>query len=500
MAVARSGPHPSLCTEGNRRMPTIDDLITSIEVEMEQTKKRYERATAEVQTILAKAKADGRANLSDEEDADCETAFKTRDKAKVDIKGIENKLARARKVKAEEADVELGLLERKADPVTADGRKPAYDRVMRVGQEERTYHKGNTRKGGPFIRDVIKQFLYRDIEAEQRLLRHMQEERVERGEYLERAAGTGAFAGLTVPQYLTDMYAPAVANLRPFADVCNHHDLPPDGMTVNISRITTATGVAVQASENSAVQETNIDDTLLTENVQTAAGQQTLSRQAIDRGTGVEEIVMDDLFRRYATALDSTLVTQATTGLDAVAATQTYTDATPTTAKIYSQIIGAAATVEGTLLGFALPDIAVMHSRRWYSMLSAVGPNWPMIYTPSSPVPVNATGAQLSETYGKGVRGVLQNGLSVVVDNNVAVNQGTGTNQDRIYVAPSQECHLWEDPQAPVFIRAEQPAAANLGVLLVLYGYFAYTFRRYGSGAMVKLDGTGLGPPTFLGT
>src|SRR6266511_1220838 len=202
VAVARSGPHPSLCTEGNRRMPTIDDLITSIEVEMEQTKKRYERATAEVQTILAKAKADGRANLSDEEDADCETAFKTRDKAKVDIKGIENKLARARKVKAEEADVELGLLERKADPVTADGRKPAYDRVMRVGQEERTYHKGNTRKGGPFIRDVI-----------------------------------------------------------------NHHDPPPDRTTVNIPRITTATGVAVQASENSAVQDTFFDDTVTTENV-----------------------------------------------------------------------------------------------------------------------------------------------------------------------------------------------------------------------------------------
>jgi hypothetical protein len=59
-------------------------------------------------------------------------------------------------------------------------------------------------------------------------------------------------------------------------------------MTVNISRITTATSVALQASENTAVSETNIDDTLLTENVQTAAGQQTLSRQAIDRGTGVD--------------------------------------------------------------------------------------------------------------------------------------------------------------------------------------------------------------------
>ena len=66
--------------------------------------------------------------------------------------------------------------------------RPAYDRVARIGREERTYHEGNSRGGGPFLRDVLAQFLYRDIEAEQRLMRHMQEERVERGAYLERAA------------------------------------------------------------------------------------------------------------------------------------------------------------------------------------------------------------------------------------------------------------------------------------------------------------------------
>src|SRR5206468_4066349 len=126
----------------------------------------------------------------------------------------------------------------------------------------------------------------------------MQEEQVERGQYLSRAAGdanTGAFTGLVVPQYLTDMYAPATANLRPFADVCNKHELPASGMTVNISRITTPTSVALQATGLSAVSATSIDDTLLTENVQTAAGQQTLSRQAIERGTGIEEVVMGDL-------------------------------------------------------------------------------------------------------------------------------------------------------------------------------------------------------------
>jgi hypothetical protein len=483
-------------------MTTIEDLITSIEVEHEQAVKRKERAVATVKSILARARQEGRANLTEEEDADVKSAFATRDRALTEITGIDSKLANARKVKTAEEDTDLHLQERISGAANTAAR-PAYDRVARVGMEERTYHAKNDRTGSQFLQDVTKQFLYRDMEAEQRLVRHMQEERVERAQYLQRAAGTGAFAGLTVPQYLTDMYAPAVAALRPFADQCNHHDLPPDGMTVNISRITTATGVALQASENSAVQETNIDDTLLTENVQTAAGQQTLSRQAIDRGTGVEGIVMDDLFRRYATALDSTLINQATTGLAPVSSLQTYTDASPTSPEIYSQIIAGAASVEGTLLGWAQPDLVVMHSRRWYKLLSAVSASWPMIYQAGGNLPPVSTGSNSGLGYAKGIRGQLANGLNVCVDNNVTTvglaQATTGGTQDHIYVVPSQECHLWEDPQAPVFIRAEQPAAANLGVLLVLYGYFAYSFRRF-TNATVVISGTGTVPPVYDGT
>ena len=476
-------------------MPTIDDLILSMQVEEDQAIKRRDRAVAEVKLILNRAKEEGRANLTEAEDGDIKSAFEIRNRANTELAGVQQKLDNARKVKAAEEDAEVALQERSANPGVS---KPSYDRVARVGSEERTYHKQRDRDGTLFLNDVVRRQLFGDIEAEQRILRHMQEERVERGKYLTRAAGTGAFAGLTVPQYLTDMYAPAVAALRPFANVCTHHDLPPDGMTINISRITTATSAALQASENSAVSETNIDDTLLTENVQTIAGQQTLSRQAIDRGTGVDGVVMDDLFRRYATTLDNTLVLQATTGLKGVATTQTYTDASPTTPKIYGQIVQAMSSVETNLLAWAQPDIAIMHPRRWYGMLSAVGPNWPMIFTPGSG-PVQATGVNQSIAYAAGIRGTLACGLSVVVDANLETNLGVGTNQDQIYVTATRECHLWESPDAPVFIRAEQPAAASLGVLLVLYGYFAYTFRRF-TGSAIKIDGTGLVTPTFSGS
>lgn len=471
-------------------MGSIDELIASIEVEMEAAQKRQAKTIKEAEYILNKAQQDGRSNLTEEEDTRIAELAAARDAAKADVEGIKRKLANAQQIKADEAERQT----QQSNHVATQVRKPSYDEVARVGREERTYHPGNDRTGGRFIRDVALQHMFRDLEAEQRLSRHMAEERVERSQYLTRAVGTGAFAGLVVPQYLTEMYAPAIAALRPFADICNSHPLPPDGMTVNISRITTATGVDLQASENTAVNEVNMDDTLLTENIQTAAGQQTLSRQAIERGTGVEDVVMDDLFRRYATRIDNTLLNQATTGLSAVAQAVTYTDATPTAAELWPKLLNANANVEAALLAQATPSHVIMHPRRWHWMMSQVGTSWPFISQPG--IPSQSGGVNLTPVYDGGVRGILPNGNKVIVDANIATNLGAGTNEDEIYVVAADECHLWEDPGAPVFIRAEQTAAASLGVLLVLYGYFAYSFRRYTNGS-AKVSGTGLVSPTF---
>jgi hypothetical protein len=398
---------------------------------------------------------------------------------------------------AEEArEAEIAALQARNTP--AANRAPAYDQVARVGAEERTYRPDQDRRGQGFERDVAAAFLG-DYEARDRLARHMAEERVERGDQLQRAGGvvgTGAFSGLVVPQYLTDLYAPAAAARRPFADACRHHDLPAQGMTVNISRITTATSTALQASENTAVSATDIDDTLLSIPVQTIAGQQTLSRQSIERGSGVEPVVLDDLFRRYATTLDATLLNQATTGLAASATTITYTSGTPKVVEAYPQIVAGLSGVEAAMLDMASGEnIVVMHSRRWYWLQNGLSSTWPLISQPG--IAAQMGGTNLANSYGSGVRGVLPNGTPVIVDNNVVTNLGTGTNQDEIYVADRNECHLWEDPSAPMFIRAEQPAVASLGVLLVVYGYAAYTHSRYSQAQ--KITGTGLVAPAFTG-
>lgn len=470
---------------------TIDDLIASIEVELEAAKKRGKKCGAEIQLILDKAQQDGRSSLSLEEDERVADLFAARDQSKNDITGIENKLANANKIKADE--MERAQKAREIEPTKT--RTPSYDQVARVGTEERTYRKDQDRYGKQFLMDVSRQFMFQDVEAASRLSRHMAEERVERAEYLTRAVGTGAFAGLTVPQYLTEMYAPATAALRPFADICNGHPLPESGMSVNISRITTTSSAALQASQNTAVSETNMQDTLLTVNVQTAAGQQTVSRQAIDRGTGIEDVTMQDLFNRVATVLNGTLLTQATTGLTNVAQAISYTDAAPSGSKLYPKILGAAAGVEANLLAMGRPTHAVMHSRRWYWLSSQMSATWPMINWTNLPTEQVGVGDSKS-SYNSGPRGVLPCGLEVIVDNNISTTLGTGANEDEMYVVPSSECHLWEDPNAPMFIRAEQPSAANLGVLLVAYSYFAYTFGRYAN-AVQKIAGSGLSTPNF---
>ena len=366
-----------------------------------------------------------------------------------------------------------------------------------VTREERTYHAGNDRTGAAFLSDVLRAQLNNDIEAQQRLGRHMSEERVERGQYLEGRAATGTanFAGLVVPQYLTDLVAPYAKAARPFADAVRKHSLPASGMTVNLSRITTATSAAVQ-TQGTDVSETNIDDTILTVNVQTIAGSQTVTRQAAERGTGVLDTVLEDLLTSYHTQLDYELLNQTTNGLATVATSITWTDNTdPTAVELYPKIAQAAAAVESALKNQSAGDtIIVCHPRRWWWINAALSSTFPLMAQNGVPAGVNTAGVDFAARYGSGYRGVL-NGLPVIVDANVVTTLGTSTNQDEVYVLSASESHLWEDANAPLFIRTDVgPSIKSLGVDLVVYGYSAFTHARY-SGASQRITGSGLVNP-----
>ncbi|MFF2274207.1 hypothetical protein ACFVTX_18175 [Agromyces sp. NPDC058136] len=442
----------------------------------------------EASAIVATAEADSARGLTDVEDARSLEIIGQRASLATEISALDTQIEEIRA--AEAADVE----ERSA---AARGTATGVDRTeVRVVAEPRTYMRENDPKGKQFARDVALQFLRNDTMSNDRLRRHMDEERVERERagtpLIERAAGTGNFSGLVVPQYLTDLYAPKARAGRPFADACRHHDLPETGMTAYIGKVTTGTSADDQAAEHAAVSETDIDDTLLSVPIATAAGSQTLSRQGVERGIGVEDTTVEDLFSAYATNLDGKLLNKATIGLTNVATPLTYTSGAPTAIELYPKLIGASAAVEAALLTAMLGDtIVVMHSRRWYWLQAQLSNQWPLFGQPG--VAAQHVGENYGERYGAGFRGVLPNGTPVIVDNNIATNLGAGTNQDEIYSGAQSELHLWEDPNAPMFIRAEQ--VKKLDIDLVVYGYYAFTAERRPHAQ--KISGTGLIAPTF---
>lgn len=390
-------------------------------------------------------------------------------------------------------------LQREVEPTGAAGRQA--ERTVDAVKEARTYSKENDPKGLRFLSDVVGDFVG-DRRAAERLSQHLAEERVERGEVVQRAVTTAGSPGTIVPQYLIDLYAPKGRPGRKFADQCRHHDLPETGMTVYIPRQVQTTTAGEQAAELDTVAEQDYDDELIPVKVRTNAGAQTISRQAVERGLGTEDIVFEDLLKSYDVALDSRLINAPTWGLLAVANTITYTDASPTAIELYRKILGASALVEDVLQDLDEDDLfTLMRGRRWAWLNGETTDQKPFVQ--AAGVPANAFATDAGTSYPAGVRGYLPNGGRVVTDNNLPNGLGTGTNEDVVAVVAQHEAHLWEDPSAPFFIRAEQPKAKQLGIDLVVYGYFAACFDRVvdeqGTPKAVhqKITGTGLVAPVF---
>lgn len=412
---------------------------------------------AEAQELVSLAEAEGR-DLTAEEDDKIAVALRSAGELDETIKTHQELEARSKEA--------------------AEVRK--HTAVVEVKNEARTYEKHSPNN---FLADAFAAQFNGDFEAKDRLSRHMNEERIER-----RDVTSANFAGLVVPQYLTDLAAPLARAGRPVADAARKHPLPASGLTISISKITTGTSTAAQ-TEGASVSETNMDDTKLDISIGTIAGQQTVSRQALERGTGVDGIVMNDLIASYHTTLDSAVVAEL---LASAGQSVTYTDASPSVAELYPKLMDAIQKVQTTY--FAGPNVIVMHPRRLAFIMAALDTtNRPLVV----PAPRNQNGiASGNGAVQYGNSGYEIAGLPVITDANVSIAQGAGTNEDTIFVGSLQELHLWEDAGAPMFLRFDQPKAAELDVLAVVYGYSAYTANRYPN-AWAKIGGTGLVTPTF---
>lgn len=441
---------------------------------------RRESVKAEMDAVLEAVAAENRTDLTDDESAKVDALVE-------ESRSLDSKIE---KFKAQ-ADADAKVAEVRA--AVADVVMPKSTATTKIVSEPRTYTENS---GNSFIADAFNAQFRNDYAANERLARHTREESIER-----RDVGTSNFSGLVIPQYLVDLAAPYARAGRPTADFAtNKHALPAAGMTINISRMTTGTSADIQASENSAVSETNADDTLLTIDVRTIAGQQDLSKQVIERGTGVDSFVVQDLVRAWHTQLDNQILNGAgtsgtilglrnTSGINSV----TYTDAAPTVAALYPKLADAYQQIQTGV--FMNPTHWIMHPRRLAFLLSAVDQQDRPLVLPALNGPMNAvaTGAGAA-SYGNS--GYTMMGLPIIVDANVITNGGSGTDEDEIYCVTAPELHLWEQAGSPFALSFDATGAGSLTVKSVVYGYSAFSAGRYPAAAS-KISGTGLVAPTF---
>ena len=265
-------------------------------------------------------------------------------------------------------------------------------------------------------------------------------------------------------------------------------------MTLNIGRLTTGVTSYVQASENTAPTESSPDDTLLTINVNTVASMFDLSKQAVLRGTGIETQLLGDAVRSYQTKVDALAINGSgssgehrgilnTSGINAV----TYTDASPTYAEFFPKLVQAITDISTNFFGSATH--IVMHPSLAGCILRALdGSNRPQ-FTSLLGNPQNAAGTFQRPGYDLGGFQIL--GIPVVLDANMPVNLGTGTNETAVIVGNFDESYIFEDNSGtPLYVRFEQPDG-NIAIRTVVFGFSAYTAGKYPA-AFSAITGTGL--------
>ena len=440
---------------------------------------RRDAVKVEMDAVLEAVAAENRTDLTDAETE------------KVDALVEESRSLDA-KIEKFKAQAEADAKATEARAAVAGIAMPAAVGGAKVLSEARTYA---PEAPTSFVSDVYAAEVRGDYSARERLARHTREESMER-----RDGATTNFEGLVIPQYLVDLAAPLARAGRPTADFAtSKHTLPASGMTLNISRMTTGTSTAVQVTQNDAVSETDADDTLLTINVRTIAGQQDLSRQAIERGTGVDQFVIADLIRSWHTTLNAQILNGAGTsgtikGLRASGGNAiTFTATTPTVALLYPKLADAVQQIQSN--AFISPTHWIMHPRRLAFLLAATDTTGRPLVVPAANGAMNGVAAgNGGVAYGNSGYSLM--GLPIIADASVGTTYGASTNQDEIYCVSAPEFHLWEQPGSPFALSFDATGADKLQVKSVVYGYAAASAERYPLAASI-ISGTGLAAPTF---
>lgn len=334
-------------------------------------------------------------------------------------------------------------------------------------------------------------------------LRWAYEQQIEAGQYrfaerrdISRTDGAGG--EFVPPLWMVDDFVALARAGRTTADLVRQAPLPSGTDSINIPKIATGTAVAVQASDNAAVQETDLTTSSVNAPVQTIAGQQDVALQLLEQSPiAFDQLIFQDLTADYALKLDVQVIsgTGASGTLEGflnadTINTVTYTDATPTVPELWPKLADA---LNQAQTGRRLPaEAIVMHPRRWYWMVAALGSDNRPLITIFPPTYSNSMGV-MERNANEGPVGAIM-GLPVFLDPSLPTNLGAGTNEDVILISRFSDSWLFEGALRTRVL--PEVLSGTLTVRLQAYAYVAFTAERYPT-ATSQVTGTGLITPTF---
>lgn len=318
--------------------------------------------------------------------------------------------------------------------------------------------------------------------AGERLRRHQTYEH-------KRDNTTAGYPGFVVPRYagVGAINEAAVAG-RPVANAIGSMPLPRN-KEIRIPTETTTPSAAVQATQHATVSETDQVTSEEVLPVVTIAGQQQVSFQAVDLGSGVDQFIFRSLARQVATNLDKQIMVgtgqngqlsglSLATGVIASGNLIDKDQSSPQAHHVYQQLMALGQKVQ--VARFAGPDMFIMHPRRWWFLAGGIdGDNRPTFQAMTSTA-VNVVmdgGSSTAPMYGN--TGANVQGVPVVTTGHIATNSGAGS-EDYVFALNRDDYALYESPVQTVQAYADGGAAnavttgANtLTHTLVMYKYIA---------------------------
>ena len=364
---------------------------------------------------------------------------------------------------------------------------------VEVVSNEAVYRKDRPERS--YFRDLYLSKVSGDSAATERLAQHSLHVATESRDNNTTDTTGGEFVP---PLWLIDEYVAKSRAGRVTADLCNKFALPAGTDSINVPAITTGTSVAAQATQNTAVSETDLVTASVTAPVRTYGGISDCSVQLVEQSpVAFDQVIFQDLASAHSQAIDSAVINgtgasgthEGILNADTINSV-TYTASTPTVAGLFPKLADAVQQVSSNV--FAPANAIVMHPRRWGFLVAGLDSSNRPLVVPNSSGPTNAV-ATFGDVAAEAFAGTLL-GLPVFLDANIPTNLGTGTNEDRIIVGKFDEAFLYEGaPKAEVF---RETLSAELTVRFRLYNFSAFTAERRPT-AFSQVGGSGLATPSF---